>query len=435
MAAVIQPLPPTAAIAALRRRGRVLDPSFAWQDRWQDDHAAMFTVAKSTGFDVLKDIHGALEAALSEGRTPRDFAKNLTPVLQEKGWWGRRSVLDPETGEMVSAQLGSPRRLKTIFDANMRVSYAAGHWESFEQNKAARPFLRYVAILDDRTRPEHRALHNLVLPVDHPTWNVWAPPCGWNCRCTLQSLSQRDVDRLVGEGELLTFEPPQIEMREWTNRRTGEVQWIPEGIDPGWAHNPGKAGYEAGLKQAEKLVDAPPDLAALFNEDQDWLARPVGEEFASWFDQAAAGGRVERSTVVAGTLSRDVLDALAARSMKPASGAITVDQRAVRHMLRDTKDRLGTAAPAQVLRTMPELLASPRAVVLDLRDNSLVYVFDVPGEERFGKLAVRINHSRQVRPPGGRSQRIETNAVRTAGLVEERVLTDTNFYQLVSGTL
>ncbi len=34
----------------------------------------MFTVAKSAGFDILKDISDALEKALKEGRTVRDFS-------------------------------------------------------------------------------------------------------------------------------------------------------------------------------------------------------------------------------------------------------------------------------------------------------------------------------------------------------------------------
>ncbi|MBP0439444.1 phage minor head protein [Tianweitania sediminis] len=263
MATVVEPLPPQDAIRALERRGLKLDPSFSWQDVWQEEHAAMFTVAKSAGFDVLGDIHAALEAALKEGRTFRDFAKDLTPVLQAKGWWGRQLVTDPATGEAVPAQLGSPRRLQTIFDANMRVSYAEGHWASFERNKKARPFLRYVALLDDRTRPAHRARHNLVLPVDHPYWDRWAPPCGWNCRCTLQSLSQRDIDRLQREGEALTFDPPADTMRSFVNKRTGEISRIPDGIDPGWAHNAGKAGVTASANSAfaARPIASPPALA------------------------------------------------------------------------------------------------------------------------------------------------------------------------------
>jgi hypothetical protein len=34
---------------------------------------------------------------------------------------------------------------------------------------------------------------------------------------------------------------PAITYRDWTNPRTGEVVKVPEGIDPGFAYNPGQA--------------------------------------------------------------------------------------------------------------------------------------------------------------------------------------------------
>nr|WP_245224251.1 phage minor head protein [Rhizobium halophytocola] len=219
----------------------------------------MFTVAKSAGFDILNDIYSALERALNDGQTIEQFSRQLKPALQAKGWWGRQRVTDPLTGEETFSQLGSTRRLQTIFDVNMRVSYAAGHWANFERNRTTRPYLRYVTMRDDHVRPAHARRHNLVLPVDHPYWNEWAPPCGFGCRCTLQSLSERDIRRLQAEGEQLFFDPPPDTYRSFTNRRTGEIVRVPDGIDPGWAYNPGKASIEAKAKQnyTEKIAGAP----------------------------------------------------------------------------------------------------------------------------------------------------------------------------------
>lgn len=249
MATDFTPLPPRAAIAALRTRGGTLHPTFAWQDVYAGDHAAMFTVAKSAGHDILSDIWTALLTALEEGETFESFSRQIKPVLVRKGWWGEAIEVDPLTGEPTKVRLGSMRRLRTIFDANMNVSYAAGHWAGFERTKSSRPFLRYVAVQDGLTRPEHQRLHNLVLPVDDPFWQLYGPPNGWNCRCTLQSLSQADVDRLIAEGEELKFEPPPISFTPWTNKRTGEVRQIPDGIDPGWDYNPGQDGHRATMER------------------------------------------------------------------------------------------------------------------------------------------------------------------------------------------
>tara|TARA_A100001391_G_scaffold50885_1_gene30959 strand:- start:36521 stop:37300 length:780 start_codon:yes stop_codon:yes gene_type:complete len=253
MPAVLRALQPRDAIAALEARGLNLEPTFAWQDVYANEHAAMFTVAKSAGFDILDDIYQALLVALSEGKTFDEFARQITPLLQQKGWWGRSQQIDPQTGDPVEVQLGSPRRLQTIFDVNMRVSYAAGHWASIDRNRAARPFLRYVHLVgQENPRLHHQAWHNIVLPIDHPFWETHFAPNGWNCHCTIQSLSQADIDQLLEEGEVLRFEPPEEEFRAWENKRTGEVREIPIGIDPGWDYNPGRAGHAVTL---DRLAD------------------------------------------------------------------------------------------------------------------------------------------------------------------------------------
>lgn len=434
MVTKLDPLKPSDAIKALENRGKRLHESLAWQDVWQEAHAQGFTVAKSTGFDILDDIYKAVEKALNEGQTPRQFAKELTPVLQAKGWWGRKQVIDPATGRPTIAQLGSPRRLQTIFDVNMRVSYAAGHWAAFERTKEARPYLRYVAILDEDTRPAHRARHNLCLPVDHPYWDMWAPPCGWNCRCTLQSLSERDVKKLQAEGEALFFEPPADVMTTYVNRRTGVETQVPDGIDPGWAYNPGKAGYLA-THGMDKLATAPPELAAGVNDDLEWLVKPVAKEFERWFDLATKGGRVERSTIAVGALNGDVLEGLTKKGIYPESGAITLDQTTAIHMIRDAKVEAGKAVPVDSLRRLPELIARPKAILLDIQENVLVYVFDEPSDPRKGKFAINMDYRIKVRPEGGKPVKVRANAIRTAGLVERRVLTDKNKYEILFGEL
>lgn len=426
--ATLTPLPPAEAIAALGARGARLDPTFSWQDAWQDEHARMFTVAKSAGFDILTDIHDGLVQALAEGRTIRDFARDLTPVLQAKGWWGRKEVADPATGEVRQVQLGSTRRLRTIFDTNLRVSYASGHWAQFERTKASRPFLRYVAILDGRARPAHAARHNLCLPVDDPTWDAWAPPCGWGCRCTLQSLSQRDVERMRGE---LKFTPPPDTFRSFTNRRTGEVVRVPDGIDPGWAYNPGKAGWQASVL-ADKLIAAPPRLAAAAVVDPHWPAKALADEFSEWFDKAAAGEPLERTVFPVGALDQTTLDGLSHHGIVPESGALVLRMQQVNHLIRDAKQARGQAVPPDLLRRMPETLGQAKAVLYDRINPALVYVFDIEGDPRLGKIVVRVNYSSKARTDEGRVT-VQMNSVQSAGLVATKTLQDGARYDVLRG--
>lgn len=232
-------LKPLEALRFFRRKGFTF--GFAWQDVWQEEHARAFTVAKAMQRDLLEDIRAAVDKAIDEGQTVRQFQKELRPLLEAKGWWGRKAMIDPETGEQKVVQLGSPNRLKTIYQVNMRTAQAAGRWERIERNKKAFPLLEYSSVMDGRERPEHHAWNGTILPVDHPWWDTHYPPCGWKCRCQAKPRNQRMLD---AKGLSVTDKPKVFMSEPWTNKRTGEVHQVERGIDPGFSYNVGKAALD-----------------------------------------------------------------------------------------------------------------------------------------------------------------------------------------------
>lgn len=238
-------LPPAEAIHFFRSKG--LRTSFAWQDVWQAEHNAAFTVAKMADVDLLADVQAAVARALEEGQTLAQFRAQLEPVLQKAGWWGVQEQLDPLTGKQRLVQLGSPRRLQTIFDTNLKTSYAAGHWDQIQETVETQPYLMYDAVGDQRTRPEHQAWDGLILRADDDWWLTHYCPNGFGCRCSVIQLGDRQLVRM---GRTVDQAPP-IERREYVNKRTGEVMQVPKGIDPGWDYNPGigrQAHLDATLK-------------------------------------------------------------------------------------------------------------------------------------------------------------------------------------------
>lgn len=226
-------------------RDKGLLSSFAWQDVWKVEHEAAFTVAKMADLDLLADVKAAVDAAIADGQTLAQFKQALTPKLMKAGWWGMREQVDPQTGRKDLVQLGSARRLETIFRTNMMTSYAAGEWAQIEETAERAPYLMYDAVDDDRTRDAHRAWNGLVLRWDDPFWQTHRPPNGWNCRCSVIQLGPRD---LAAMDKTAPDKAPPIKTREYTNRRTGEVMEVPRGIDPGWDYNPG-ANRGARLRQ------------------------------------------------------------------------------------------------------------------------------------------------------------------------------------------
>lgn len=231
---------PQEAIAQLTQRFANPVGSFSWLDVWQAQHAQMFTVAKSAGYDILGDIITALDAAVKNGTTFETFAADLIPLLQAKGWWGRGPALDPLTGIETDAQLGSVRRLQTIYDTNMRVAFNAGRWAQAQRVKADRPYLRYLHTSSEHPRHSHLQWVGITLPTDDPWWQTHMPPNGWGCKCSVVTLSQRQFDMQRSAGTIRT-DAPQTNYRQYVNNRTGQVSAVPDGIDPGFGYNVGEA--------------------------------------------------------------------------------------------------------------------------------------------------------------------------------------------------
>lgn len=262
MAELLKSVPAKEAIDHFRKKGYAI--GFSWRDVWKEEHAVAFTVAKAMRIDLLEDIRGAVDTAIAKGISVGEFKKQLRPILEAKGWWGRKDIEDPETGELRPATLGSNRRLKTIYDTNMRMAHSAGRWERAQRLKDRRPYLRYVAVQDERTRQTHRGWHDTVLPVDDPFWDTHYPPNGWRCRCTVQQLSDRDLTRF---GHKVSPRAPDLGTRDVVDRRRGEVHRVPVGIDPGFDYNVGKARLRAytpppagGLPKSFPAGVALPDL-------------------------------------------------------------------------------------------------------------------------------------------------------------------------------
>ncbi len=244
-------LEPEAAITYLKSKGYAI--TWNWQEMRDQAHDQAFTVAKAMRLDLLSDIRGAVETALHEGQTLQQFIRELQPTLESQGWWGQQVIVDSQgVGELV--QLGSPRRLKTIYQTNLQSAYMAGRKASMEESSDTHPYWRYVAILDGKTRPSHRALSGTVYRHDDPVWSAIYPPNGFNCRCRVTALSESAVKR---RGLTIVSSQGQVSsetVETGVDKRTGEIRTaqvtlvrttdaagkpITFRTDPGFNHAPG----------------------------------------------------------------------------------------------------------------------------------------------------------------------------------------------------
>lgn len=203
-------------------RQKVNLPTQAWTDLWEGMHARAFVVAGATKAELLADFRAAIEKAIAKGTTLAEFRKDFDRIVASHGW---------------SYKGGRGWRSAVIYNTNLRMARAAGRWAQILRLKDVRPYLRYSAVMDGRTRPQHRAWHGTILRWDDAWWQTHYPPNGWNCRCNVEQLSAADLQR---HGWKTTRRPPPVAWEERTLSGGGTVK-VPAGIDPGFAYNVGRA--------------------------------------------------------------------------------------------------------------------------------------------------------------------------------------------------
>jgi len=374
-------LDPEKAIEYFKQKGYAT--TWDWYDLWQESHAKAFTVAKAMRMDILQDIRGMVQKALDEGITYQQFRKELEPRLKAKGWWGRVMVGDEQGAQ--SIQLGSPWRLQTIYRTNTQTAYMAGRYRTMMENADNRPYWQYVAVLDSRTRPAHRALDGRVFRYDDPFWDTHYPPLGFNCRCRVRALSKADVqDRDLpvedSEGKL-------VEMQTLVSKKTGELvpvtgyktrdpitgRPIIVAPDPGWNYNPGKARYQLDLLTARKAKKADPEIGRrLIDEMAKTKVRdPL---FSMWVNEVVQKKKTagQGNMVTAGWLSNEIMNWLEDnKKITVETPVILVQDKQIIHAMRDAKP-----APVQLddLRALPAVLRNPDAVLFDTEHNNFVFV-------------------------------------------------------------
>lgn len=212
-------------------------PTEKWTDLWEGMHSRAFVVAGAMKSELLSDMRTAIDNAIAKGTTITEFRKAFDETVKKHGWdyKGNRGW-----------------RTGVIFNTNIRVAYSAGHYKQMTDPDVlkARPYWRYVGGLSEHPRPLHLAWNGTILPASDPWWDEHFTPNGWGCKCMVVSHS---ASELLRDGLTVADKAPADGHYDWTDKGTGEVKKIPNGIDPGWAYNPGKAAW--GQRLADQTMN------------------------------------------------------------------------------------------------------------------------------------------------------------------------------------
>ncbi|MBJ8744038.1 minor capsid protein [Citrobacter farmeri] len=385
-------LPPKDAVAYFRAKGHNI--TWNWYEQLTDAHARAFTVAKAVRLDVLNTIRDEVDRAVHDGITRKEFTRTLAPRLQKLGWWGKQIVVDTQ-GNAKEIELGSPRRLATIYNVNMRTAYNSGRYAQMMNNAEDYPYWQYVAVMDGRTRPAHAALNGMVFRYDDPFWQTHYPPNGWNCRCRVRALSAERMKALglkvsYGASFVHSHEVDagidettgEIFRTESTTFDNGRVKMTP---DVGWSYNPGSAAFGTDQTLIRKLVETKDAqlreqvVQSLNNSRERQLA------FSVWARRVLSSRRAGNAVQTLGFMSESVATAVAARTGSNPARLLAIREQTLLDASGGDQHS-DSALQRDDLQQLPALMAKPRAILWDNKKQQLLYV--VPAKDGTASVVI-----------------------------------------------
>lgn len=350
---------------------------FDYDEIVHDAHKKAFTVAKMMNLDLLKDTQASLAKAFKEGVGFDEWKNSVKPMLAKKGWLGNIKVKDPKTGEEKEIYVGN-RRLRNIFNTNMRTAYAKARYES--QMESLGEYFRYTAVLDSRTREAHRKLHGKTLPKTDKFWDTNYPPNGWGCRCKVQVLTEAEC---IARGIV----------------PLADGSFLPQAAEKDFGYNPGKVDkIDEILKDKQnKALGAITSSIAKKNLKQTLENFEHERDIYAWqkslddMVNTVIGGKIIKDKIYqvaqVGELKANVKKALNALNIAPKAQSIAVYQNTISHITRDSKPK-GKEPNIDEIKAVVGVFDEAKRVFYDKKDNVLLYFYNSLQDDHMINYAV-----------------------------------------------
>lgn len=392
--------PPKDAIDYLKNKGFKI--GWDWHETLDDAHSRAFTVAKVAKLDVLQDIRKSLITALEKGQSFEKWQAEITPVLQEKGWWGKRNVMNPEGQEQL-VQLGSPRRLRTIYDTNMKSAFSAGRYKAMMESIETRPYWEYRHVTMVNYRVDHKAWNGRILRADDPFWSIAYPPSKFGCNCRVIARSAREVE---GK-EILNSEGYQTQYSEkiGVDSFTGADVYgtrqrfdIPTNDGTIVSFSPA-AGFNNSPATSYAIDQVLADRARKYLGDADGLKQaqqvltaPVRQKaHHAFIENTLSFGKTQNKTSTVGVFQAPEIAFLQSKGQQIDSPIITISDRLLTGKKAKRHEDAGDALSIAEWQELPLLMREPKYVLYDVKNDSILYLLTHldKQDEKLIKLSLR----------------------------------------------
>ncbi len=135
--------------------------------------------------DSLRKLYGSIARSVTNqamSKVRSDLVNSAISEMQDKNRQADKG-LKSALGATKPNKKSSPT-LRTIFRTQTSIAYNAAAWEENQDDGDVWGY-EYTTAGDERVRDSHAVLDNVRYNKRDPFWLKYAPPNGWNCRCSL----------------------------------------------------------------------------------------------------------------------------------------------------------------------------------------------------------------------------------------------------------
>ena len=403
--------PPQDAIRYLEQK--FPKASWAYTDLLDNAHDRAFVVAKMVDVDLATTVQRSIIDAMQEGKGYKAWAKDIDKVLAKSGWYDGQINVDAQ-GNAKKVVTGGQHRLETIYRTNVAAAYEAGRQQVIFNDRDDDPFgyVMYSAIMDNRTRPTHKALHGKVMEKSDPAWSSISPPNGYNCRCTIVELTRGQIDRYgykvsKSEGKLST-QVVELPNGKEAQRTLFELDnGAVFKTDVGFNHAPKILPMQTLF---DKAILAEPKFASRVVSQalvQPRIKNQVNQEVKTWVqgvDAKYAKGEFRHVGVIPSVF----IEALAnKKNFELQTAVITLHDRvSLQHLAREHKTH-----SQEWVENIVENLVGKYSMYWDTKKNVPVFIFDMPNSKY--RLILLLNENIKGRNVFDEKQQFKGNVIRT----------------------
>jgi uncharacterized protein with gpF-like domain len=328
-----------------------------WDDLKCGEHAHAFTVAHSSGANILDAVFGLMNTAVAEGVSFQEFRSGMLDTMKDKGWYGGAGHTEKE-------EKYTNWRIGVIYDTNMRTAYSQAHYREQLEGTRLRPIWVYNSQLTgENRRQEHVALNGKAYRHDDLFWDTYYPPNGWGCECYVTTESEYSAEKAgITTGD-------------------SSKDTLPE-IDKTWAYNVGREALAPNFNKYQNLPqDALKQIYGQYHKSMDGT-RLTGSEFKTLAQRTnEADYKPLNVEYQVGNLEWERYEAMRKKNV-PDSKIMSVDKQ----LWHSTGNKNAEQKiPERLFDELYELLQKPEAIYEEAVQSKLYRVFHFVKDTKDGK--------------------------------------------------